>query len=45
LQEMRMEDAFQQETVLTFHDIRLNQPIAAREFQFTPPAGVDVLKP
>ncbi|MHB8248918.1 MAG: outer membrane lipoprotein chaperone LolA [Acidithiobacillus sp.] len=44
LQEMRMEDAFQQETVLTFHDIRLNQPIAAREFQFTPPAGVDVLK-
>ena len=45
LQEMRMEDAFQQETLLTFHDIRLNQPIAAQEFQFTPPAGVDVLKP
>ena len=43
LREMRMEDAFQQQTVLRFEHIRINHPISVREFQFTPPAGVDVL--
>ena len=43
LREMRMEDAFQQQTVLRFEHIRINRPISAQEFQFTPPAGVDVL--
>ncbi|MCL4525642.1 MAG: outer membrane lipoprotein chaperone LolA [Gammaproteobacteria bacterium] len=43
LREMRMEDAFQQQTVLHFEHIRINHPISVQEFQFTPPAGVDVL--
>ena len=43
LREMRMEDAFQQETVLHFTHIEVNHAIPGREFQFTPPAGVDVL--
>ncbi len=43
LREMRMEDAFQQQTVLHFEHIEINHPIAAQEFQFTPPAGVDIL--
>lgn len=43
LQEMRMEDAFQQETVLHFTHIEINHAIPAKEFQFTAPAGVDVL--
>ena len=43
LRQMRMEDAFQQQTVLRFEHIKINHPISAQEFQFTPPAGVDVL--
>ncbi len=43
LREMRMEDAFQQETVLHFTHIEMNHVIPDKEFQFTPPAGVDVL--
>ena len=43
LRQMRMEDAFQQQTVLRFTHIKFNHPISAQEFQFTPPAGVDVL--
>ncbi len=44
LRDMRMEDAFQQETVLHFDHVRVNVPIASKTFHFTPPAGVDVLK-
>ncbi len=43
LKEMRMEDAFQQETVLHFTHVEINHAIPGQEFQFTTPAGVDVL--
>jgi len=43
LREMRMEDAFSQETLLRFSKVRINPPIAAHTFQFVPPKGVDVL--
>ncbi|MFA7656821.1 outer membrane lipoprotein carrier protein LolA [Acidithiobacillus thiooxidans] len=43
LKEMRMEDAFQQETVLHFTHVEINHAIPSHEFQFTTPAGVDVL--
>ncbi len=43
LQEMRMEDAFQQTTTLKFSKIHINGPIASSKFRFSPPPGVDVL--
>ncbi|AFJ02799.1 Outer membrane lipoprotein carrier protein LolA [Methylophaga frappieri] len=43
LQQMRMVDAFDQQTRLVFSEANVNQPIAAEKFQFVPPQGVDVI--
>lgn len=41
--EMHMYDHFAQRTSLQFKNILENKPIAKNLFQFTPPAGVDVI--
>ena len=43
LQRMVLTDAFGQVTSIRFSQIQANTPLAASRFQFTPPAGVDVL--
>jgi len=41
--EMQFEDSLGQQTSLSFDNIVRNQPLAADQFQFTPPAGVEVI--
>lgn len=43
LQEMQFEDSLGQQTSLSFYAIRRNEPVAAEQFVFTPPAGVEVI--
>lgn len=43
LQKMLMTDAFDQRTQLQFSDVQINPTINASRFDFTPPAGVDVV--
>ncbi|RRD58175.1 outer membrane lipoprotein carrier protein LolA [Comamonadaceae bacterium OH2545_COT-014] len=38
-------DSFGQRSVLTFNDFQLNPSLPASRFQFTPPAGADVIRP
>lgn len=40
---MEMVDSFGQMTRLYFHDVKRNPKVEAKDFQFTPPAGVDVV--
>lgn len=40
---MRLEDALGQITTIEFRNVRLNQPIDASVFHFTPPEGADVV--
>ena len=42
-QKLAFRDAFNNQTVISFSNIRLNRPIDAQRFIFIPPAGVDVL--
>ncbi|MBK8454204.1 MAG: outer membrane lipoprotein chaperone LolA [Thiofilum sp.] len=43
IQEMVLRDKFGQETKIRFNGMSLNPAIPANRFQFTPPAGVDVI--
>jgi len=43
LKVMELRDRFDQATQIRFHHVRLNPELAADRFQFTPPAGVDVI--
>lgn len=43
LQQMSMIDAFDQQTILQFTEVKINPTIDASRFKFTPPAGVDVI--
>ncbi|MEN9433736.1 MAG: outer rane lipoprotein chaperone LolA [Pseudomonadota bacterium] len=43
IQEMILRDKFGQETKIRFNGMSLNPNIPANRFQFTPPAGVDVI--
>jgi len=45
LQRLVMVDAFDNETELSFSQVRLNAPIDDSVFDFQPPAGVEVIKP
>jgi outer membrane lipoprotein carrier protein len=38
-------DSFGQRSLLTFGDVVTNMPIAPDKFHFTPPKGVDILRP
>jgi outer membrane lipoprotein carrier protein len=41
---MRLKDNLGQSTLLHFEDVKRNAPMAQTLFQFTPPAGVDVVE-
>ncbi|MET4578929.1 outer membrane lipoprotein chaperone LolA [Ottowia thiooxydans] len=41
---LEIEDSFGQRSMLTFTAFEVNAPLPASAFQFTPPAGVDVLR-
>jgi outer membrane lipoprotein carrier protein len=43
IQEMILSDKFKQQTYIKFNGIRTNGGIDASRFQFTPPAGADVV--
>lgn len=43
LNEMRIENNMGQFTVFSFSNLRINPPLSNNLFQFSPPAGVDVL--
>jgi len=43
IQEMRLADTLGQETVVKFKNIKINEKINKKEFEFTPPKGVDVI--
>lgn len=43
LQQMLMTNAFDQRTQLQFTEVQINPEIEADRFEFTPPAGVDVV--
>lgn len=43
LQQMLMTDAFDQRTRLMFTEVKINPDLDADRFDFTPPAGVDVV--
>jgi outer membrane lipoprotein-sorting protein len=45
LQRLVMVDAFDNETELSFSQVRLNAPIDDSVFDFQPPEGVEVIKP
>lgn len=42
LTRMEMRDTLRQTTVIRYSDVQVNQAISASQFEFTPPAGVDV---
>lgn len=44
LQEMRMQDSLSQRSILSFHDIRLNQDVADKAFTLDYPDDVDVIR-
>lgn len=44
LQEMRMQDSLGQVSILSFDDIRLNEPVAASAFTLEYPEGVDIIR-
>lgn len=44
LQEMRMADSLAQQSILSFHNIRLNQEVANNTFTLEYPEGVDVIR-
>lgn len=44
LQQMELIDGFGQTTRLVFDGITINKSIAAKQFQFKPPRGVDIIK-
>ncbi|TQV65125.1 MAG: outer membrane lipoprotein chaperone LolA [Halothiobacillaceae bacterium] len=44
LARMQLTDAFGQITLIEFSDMKLNPALADKHFQFTPPAGVDVVR-
>jgi outer membrane lipoprotein carrier protein len=41
---MELMDALGQTTVITFTDVKVNAPLAAELFRFTPPEGADVIR-
>ena len=41
---MELSDHFGQLTRISFTNLKINQPIAAKRFEFTPPKGVDVFE-
>ena len=41
---LEIQDSFGQKSVMSFGNLKLNVPIAAGTFQFTPPKGADVLR-
>jgi len=41
---MELMDALGQTTVIRFSDVKLNPPLDAALFSFSPPAGVDVIR-
>jgi len=43
LQEMQFEDSLGQQTSLSFHAVRRNEPVSSDEFTFSPPAGVELI--
>ena len=43
LKVMELRDRFDQATQIRFHHVRLNPELATDRFEFTPPAGVDVI--
>jgi outer membrane lipoprotein carrier protein len=43
IQEMVLEDKFGQQTYIHFQGMKLDPTIDNSRFQFTPPAGVDVI--
>ncbi|WP_407656836.1 outer membrane lipoprotein chaperone LolA [Marinobacter gudaonensis] len=44
LQEMRMQDSLGQLSILSFDDIRLNEPVEASAFTLEYPEGVDIIR-
>lgn len=44
LQALNIEDNFAQLSQLQFSNFKANQPVDAAQFQFTPPAGADVIR-
>jgi len=44
LEALEIQDSFGQRSVLTFTGFRVNPALSAKAFEFTPPAGTDVLK-
>lgn len=44
LQEMRMQDSLAQLSILSFDDIRLNEPVPASAFTLDYPEGVDIIR-
>ncbi|MEC7377137.1 MAG: outer membrane lipoprotein chaperone LolA [Pseudomonadota bacterium] len=44
LQEMRMQDSLGQLSILSFDDIRLNEPVEASAFTLDYPEGVDIIR-
>jgi len=41
---MQLRDSFGQSTTLAFDHVQRNPPLTSEQFQYTPPAGVDVLE-
>ena len=42
---LEIQDSLGQRSVITFADWQGNAPLKAEQFQFVPPAGVDVIRP
>ncbi|MGA0805476.1 MAG: outer-membrane lipoprotein carrier protein LolA [Pseudohongiellaceae bacterium] len=43
MEEMQFEDSLGQQTSLSLSNIVRNQPLAADQFRFTPPEGVEII--
>jgi outer membrane lipoprotein carrier protein len=43
LQEMQFEDSLGQQTSLSFRNVKRNQALDGAQFEFTPPAGVEII--